>query len=180
MSRRLTKEQLKKLLEEREKEIKELKAQLEQASKEREEYLDLARRVSADFDNYRKRIMQREEEMRKFAGENLIRNLLPIIDDLERALNHMHPASSLKELKKGVEMVYKKFHDFLKSYNVEKMEVVGKEFNPHFHEALIVEGEGEGQEVVMEELEPGYLMHGRLLRPAKVKVHKRKGAQNEA
>lgn len=179
MSRRLTKKELEKILKEKEEKIKELETLLEKSTKERDEYLDLLRRVTADFDNYRKRVAQREEEMRKFAGENFMRSILPVIDDLERALNHMRSTSTLKDLKKGVEMIYKKFCDFLKSHNVERMKVVGEEFNPHFHEALMVEGEGEGKEVVLEELEPGYLMHGKLLRPAKVKVQKRKESQNE-
>ena len=171
--KKMTKKELQALLEEKIKELEEVK-------KERDEYLDLARRIAADFDNYRKRMERREEEMRLFASENILRQFLPLVDDLERAYTHLPNDSNLENFRKGMEMLLKRFHDFLKSHHVEKFTSIGKEFDPHLHEAVAVEGEGD-KEIVVEELEPGYLFHGKLFRPAKVKVRKvKEGVANES
>ncbi len=164
MKKKLTKKELEEMVREKDREIEKLR-------KERDEYLDLARRITADFDNFRKRMEKREEDMRKFAGENILRDLLPLVDDLERALNHIPAKGEMKEIRQGIELIYQRFQDFLRSHNVVRMESVGKDFNPQVHEAIAVEGNGE-REVVVEELEPGYLIHGKLFRPAKVKVRK--------
>jgi len=169
MSPKFTKKELQELLKKREEEIKSLKLEIEKIKKEKEEYLDTLKRVAADFDNYRKRVEKREEEIRKFAGENLIKDIIPIVDDFERALNHL-PRSSSQDFFQGLELVYKKFQEFLKSHAVERIESKGKEFDPFLHEAVEVVGEKGEKTVVIEELQPGYLMHGKLLRPAKVKV----------
>ena len=181
MSKRLTKKEIEKKLKEEKTKVKELVKEMEKLKKEKEEYLSLLQRVTADFDNYKKRTLQREEDTKKFAGEDFFRSLLPLVDDIERTVNHMKGKSSLKDVKVGIEMVHKKFQEFLRAHNVERIKAVGKEFNPHYHEALLVEGKGDGKEIVSEEMEAGYFFHGKLLRPARVKVKKLKeGMKNEA
>ena len=129
-------------------------------------------RSAADFDNAKKRLLKEREEFIKFSQENLIRQLLPILDNFERALAHAGEVkdSSVKGIVSGIQMVYKQVSELLKNQGLKRLKVVGEKFDPHLHEAVgHAEQEGREDEIV-EEIEAGYSLHDRLLRAAKVRV----------
>ncbi len=125
-------------------------------------------RLAADFDNYRKRARREKEEFQKIATERLLRDILPVGDNLDRALSHA-PAND--PVATGVRMVSKQLLDVLASYGVRPFDSLGKAFDPEQHEALSQAPAGDAQPgSVLEEIERGYMLHDRLLRPAKVVV----------
>jgi molecular chaperone GrpE len=130
-------------------------------------------RSAADFDNAKKRLARDREEFLKFGQENMIRNLLPVLDNFHRALDHAGDEkneNNLKSLVTGVQMIFKQMQDLLQSQGLKKLETVGKKFDPHLHEAIgYVHDEGE-EDAIVGEVEAGYQLHDRLLRPAKVRV----------
>lgn len=138
-------------------------------------------RSAADFENAKKRLAREKEDFTKFAQENLLRDFLPVLDNLERALAHAgdfpkDPAS--KGLLSGVQMVAKQLLEILKNHGVKRINALGEVFNPHHHEAIgYVEEEGKPEEVVTE-VEPGYFFHDRLLRASKVRVRMSPTKQN--
>ena len=133
---------------------------LEVCKKQAEEYLNNWKRERADFINYKKDEAKRLEEFFKFANEGLILEVIEVLDDLEIALKHGNGGSG------GLRQIMKKFTDWLKKYGVEKIKVDGEKFNPLLHEAIETEKEGDS----IEEVRPGYTMHGRVIRPARVKI----------
>ncbi len=141
--------------------------------KERDELYDRLLRVSAEFDNYRKRIEKERRDLIDYAGSDVLTDLLPILDDLERAL--AAPAGSDAEAyRKGVEIISRQMNDLLKRRNVTPIDAVGTDFDPHVHQAVIQEISDQHREgEVMAELRRGYRLGDRLLRPAMVKVAKR-------
>ncbi|HTL46648.1 MAG TPA: nucleotide exchange factor GrpE [Verrucomicrobiae bacterium] len=155
--------------------------------RELEDMKDKLLRSAADFENAKKRLAREREEFIRFSQENLLKGLLPVLDNFERAMAHVElPASgSSKELKgviSGIEMVYKQLMDVMKSQGLTKVQALGEHFDPHKHEAVAFkEEEGKDQEV-LEELEPGYMLNGRLLRAAKVRIRvaPSSGAQGES
>ncbi len=148
-------------------ELEALKARVTELEAMREKMV----RSAADFENAKKRLIREKEEFAKYAQENLLRDLLPILDNLERALAHSkEDESTLKQVVRGVEMVAKQFLDTMKKEGLERFKSQGEMFDPHRHEILTTEaGEGKDHEI-LQEIEPGYLLHGRVLRAAKVKV----------
>jgi len=140
--------------------------------KEAEEYKDKWMRTLAEYDNLKKRFEKEKLEFLRFSNEQILLQLLPIIDDFDRAhdaaKNHKHG----EVFSKGVEMILNQFHKLLSDNGVEKIKTVGERFDPHVHEAItIVETEKDPDDVVAEEVSPGYTMNGRLLRAAKVKIY---------
>lgn len=133
---------------------------------------DQLMRVAADFENYKRRQEREKEEMAKYAGQQVVANLLPVIDNFERALqaeSGQDPASFVE----GIRMIQKQLVDVLSKANVSVVEAKGQPFNPEFHEAIASEVNDEVEdETVLEEFQKGYIMHGRLIRPAIVKVSK--------
>lgn len=137
---------------------------------ERDEYYDRLLRTTAEFDNYRKRVERDRREAGDRAAAAVFEELLPIIDDFERALA-AEADPSAEPYRKGVEIIYRQLLDLLKRRGVTAMDVMGTDFDPHFHQAVAYEpspGRREGE--VIEEMRRGYLMGDRLLRPAMVKV----------
>ncbi len=133
----------------------------------KEEYREKLLRLQADYDNYRKNFEKRFEEQRKLANERLVRELLTVMDDFER----MMKSTDDEETRGGMEMVYRNMMKALKNEGVERMECVGKPFDPFEQEAIEVSYEGSCEEnTVMEELRAGYRMNGRVIRTAQVKV----------
>jgi len=124
----------------------------------------------ADFENFRKRVeRERHEESRRATGHS-IQLLLPVLDTFERALvAHDDPAYA--EYRKGVELIYKQLFEVLAKQGLERIDAQGKSFDPHFHQAIErVETEDHSDGTVIEVLQPGYVFHGRVLRPATVRV----------
>jgi molecular chaperone GrpE len=139
--------------------------------RERDEYLELAQRTKADFENYRKRVAKETSEALARGKADLARQLLPAIDNLERALAAGEDASAHTALLEGVAMVRDELHDRLESAGVESFDPRGEKFDPQLHEALsTMPGEGTESGVVLETVEKGYRLNGQVLRAAKVVV----------
>lgn len=150
------------------KEYEELQTRLKELEGMKEQLL----RSAADFENAKKRLVRERDEFVKFSQENLIRNLLPILDNFERALSHTGETtgSNLKAVVTGVQMILKHLNEVMKSQGLTRIETLGKKFDPHLHETVgYVKEKGKEDEIV-EEVEPGYQLHDRLLRAAKVKI----------
>ncbi|MBI2147098.1 nucleotide exchange factor GrpE [Candidatus Woesearchaeota archaeon] len=128
--------------------------------------------LQADFENYKKRVDRDQEEYKKFAAKNIIANILPIMDTFDQALREIKPEDKKKEFVKGIELLYAQLYSFLESCGVKKMQSIGMPYNPLSHEALLAEEAKDAAQKnkVIEEFQPGYLMHGKVIRHAKVKI----------
>ena len=140
--------------------------------KELEELRERFVRSAADFENAKKRLARDKDEFAKFAQERFIRDVLPVLDNLERALSHVPETedSAVKGIVSGIQMVFKQFNEILKTQGLKRVESVGKPFDPHQHEAVGFVQEKGKEDLVVDEVEPGYFLHDRLLRAAKVRV----------
>jgi molecular chaperone GrpE len=155
------------------KEIEELKKKLEEKEKEAKENYDRLLRTAADFENYKKRTAREKEDWTKFANEDLIRAILPFIDNLERAVNHAQKIADTGVLVEGVRLTLQQLLQTLNKFGLSSFESVGKPFDPAMHEAmLVVETDKHEPNQVVEEFQKGYLLNDRLLRPATVSVSK--------
>jgi len=152
----------------------ELAAALDKARQEAAEARDKLLRMAADFDNQRKRLQRDKELALKFAEEVLIKELLPSIDNLERALYQDRTGENFSEkLLEGVEMTYRGLMNTLEKHGLKQLRSVGEPFDPNFHEAMALEASSEVPEQrILQEYEKGYLLKDRLLRAAKVVVSK--------
>jgi molecular chaperone GrpE len=155
------------------KEIKDLKSKLEIKTGEAEESYDRLLRVSAEFENYKKRTAREMADFKKYANQSLLRELLPVIDNLDLAIKAAAEASDNTDacLLDGVELTRKEILKVFENFHVEPIDALGKPFDPNFHEAVMREESDEHPEnTVVNELQKGYLMHDRLLRPSMVVV----------
>jgi molecular chaperone GrpE len=158
---------------EKEKEIEELKKKLEEKEKEAKENFDRLLRQAADLDNYKKRAVKEKEEWTKFANEDLIKALLPFIDNLERAINHAVKVEDAGVLIEGVRLTIQQLLQALNKFGLSSFESQGKPFDPALHEAiLLVSSDQYEPNQVVEEFQKGYLLNDRLIRPATVSVSK--------
>lgn len=147
------------------KENEELKAKLEEAE-------NRMLRLQADFENSRRRARLDLEAAEKYRAQSLISGLLPAIDNFERALQLDADNEQAKSLLQGMEMVYRGILDALKAEGAEQIEAVGKEFDPHMHQAVMqVQEENYDSNVVVEEFQKGYILKDRVIRPSMVKVN---------
>jgi molecular chaperone GrpE len=138
--------------------------------KERDALQDRLLRTAAEFDNYRKRMDRERRDLAEYTSGEVMTELLPIIDNLERALQ---AAAQDDPLRKGVELTHKQMLEMLRKRGVTPIEALGTDFDPNFHQAVIHEESAQHREgEVMEELQRGYVVGDRLLRPAMVKVAK--------
>jgi molecular chaperone GrpE len=145
--------------------------ELAEAKRERDEYLELAQRTKADFENYRKRVAKETSEALARGKADLARQLLPAVDNLERALEAGSDASAHGALVEGVAMVRDELHKRLEGAGVEAFDPRGERFDPQLHEALSTRAdEGTESGVVLETVEKGYRLNGQVLRAAKVVV----------
>jgi molecular chaperone GrpE len=129
-------------------------------------------RLQADFDNFRRRTRLDSEASEKYRAQKLATNLLPALDNFERALKLEADNEQTKSLLQGMDMVYRSLVDALKSEGIEAIEAVGKEFDPNFHQAVMTdENEEYGSNIVTEEFQKGYMLKDRLIRPSMVKVN---------
>jgi molecular chaperone GrpE len=139
---------------------------------ERNDLFDRLARLQAEFDNYRKRAAKESADFRDFAVSDAARALLPVMDSFNLALKNS--SAKPEDLRKGVELIYKQLQDVLQRLNVERIPSQGEPFDPRVHEAIeMVESDAAPDEHVLEELQPGYRIKGRLLRPAMVRVAKK-------
>jgi molecular chaperone GrpE len=143
---------------------------LEELRRERDGLQDRLLRTAAEFDNYRKRMDRERRDLAEYTAGEVMTELLPIIDNLERALQAAAPDDPLR---KGVELIHRQMLDMLRKRGVKPIEALGADFDPNFHQAVIHEESPEHREgEVMEELQRGYVVGDRLLRPAMVRVAK--------
>lgn len=146
-------------------------ADIAELQRERDEYKDLLLRARADFDNYRKRIERERLEQGESAAADLLRDLLPIVDDLERALSAPADFDAAQGYRRGVELIQRQLLELLRQRGVRPIEALGTSFDPHLHQAVAHEaapGRREGE--IIEEYRRGYMLGNRLLRPSMVKV----------
>lgn len=142
------------------------------------EIKETLQRVYAEFQNYKKRTEDDKSRFIKMSTEELIKKILPIMDNFELALEHNKQET---EFSKGIEMIYSQLKDVLQDEGLEEINAQGK-FNPELHEALLVEESDKEQGTILEQLQKGYKMSGRVIRHAKVKITKKTnhgGKQNE-
>lgn len=149
-----------------------LEQQLEQERARAAEYLDQAQRARAELINYRRRVEQEMAYLRQYAGEQLIKRLLPVIDDFHRAVNAVPEEHRDDPWVQGILLIERKLWSILESEGVRPIDAVGKPFDPALHEAVTAEEGVESPDTVVEEFQRGYLLHDRVLRPAMVKVGK--------
>ena len=136
-----------------------------------EELWDKYVRLGAEFDNYKKRSFKERGDFVKFANEGLITELLGILDNFERGIKSAEQKKDYDLLHQGVDMISKQLHSLLEAKGLSRIKSLGQKFDPHQHEAVeVVDGDDEG--LIIEELQPGYFLSGRILRPARVKVTK--------
>jgi len=147
----------------------ELESELEKARALSASYLDRAARIQAEFDNYRKRAAREQQDYREYALADALKSLLPILDSLDRALKTN--AASLEEYRSGIELIDKQFHDALAKLGVQPLVAEGESFDPNLHQAVQMVDTDEAEDNrVIDELQRGYKLKDRLLRPAMVRV----------
>ncbi len=145
-------------------EIGRLKNPLEEQARLAEERLEQLKYLQADFDNYRKNFEKEKQLIIKKANEDIIKELLSVIDGLEKALE----TEALE--RDGLTMIYKNFLKVLEKYGMKNIEATGQKFDPHFHEAVAKEISDEDEGTILEEIQKGFLLHSKILRPSKVKI----------
>jgi molecular chaperone GrpE len=145
-----------------------LEQTLAAARKQSEEYLANWQRAQADFINYKRRNEQERQEFNAFANANLILGLLPVLDDLERAIKSIPHKFAHHEWVEGVRLVERKFKTILEGQGVKPIKALGETFDPNFHEALR-QDKGK-KDIIIEEFQKGYMFNDKLLRPARVVV----------
>lgn len=152
-------------------EVQTLKLQLEQKEKELADIRDQFLRLQAETENFKKRIVREKNDLSQFANERLIKGLIPIHEDLKRAL--AAPDVNATSLKEGVEMISRQLISFLKSENVKPIPAVGEKFDPAIHEALSqIETDQHAENTVVQEISKGYFLNDRVVKPAKVIISK--------
>ena len=137
--------------------------ELAAVTKERDEYLDTLQRLKAEFDNYRKRVARDQQELAARAHERLVKELVPILDDLERALAHEG------DVEEGIRLIHRQFSDALAKEGLSQIETDGK-FDPHTQEALLSQPSETEEGTVIQVVQKGYRLGDRVLRPARVVI----------
>lgn len=147
----------------------ELLAEVTRLTEELQDVNSRLLRVTADFDNFRRRTRQEKEELGQYATMKLIQEVLPVLDNFQLAL--ATETTDAQSLKQGIEMVFRQFQSILEREGVKPIEAVGQPFNPNYHEAVMQVESGEHESgTVVEELRKGYMLHEKIVRPAMVKV----------
>lgn len=148
-----------------------LEAETEKLKAEIEEHKQRLLRTQADYDNFRRRTVKEKEELGKYASAKLITELLPVIDNFERALGSVPDVPEAASYAKGVDMIFRQLEGVLKAEGLVPMESVGTPFNPEYHQAIMqVESDEYEEGDVVEEVQKGYMLKDKVLRPAMVKV----------
>ena len=148
---------------------------LKRHSSEKEHFYDKYLRAHAEFENALKRLQKEREAFLMYANEGLIMDFLPIVDSLEIAERHVKEAKDFDAVRQGVDMIHRQIQRFLKELGVERVQSAGEKFDPNVHEVIEVVEEDSGEDdTIIEELKPGYKLNGKLLRPASVKVVRKK------
>lgn len=156
--------------------LEKIQGELAEKSREAAEYFDKWLRLRAEFENFKKRMQKEKADLMKFGHESLLKSVLPIVDNLERAVDHGKSVKENTSLLEGLEITLKQFLNTLERFGVRPIFAVGEVFDPEKHEAVSQEESDQEPNRVISEIQKGYLFHDRLLRPAKVIVSKAKGS----
>lgn len=144
-----------------------------QLKRERDEDHDRLLRLTAEFDNYRKRTERERSTLAESASSDLIKELLPLVDDMERALKAEATADGAETYRRGVELIHRQLMDILRKRGVRPIEALGADFDPYYHQAVAYDpADGQRDGEIIEEFRRGYMLGDRLLRPSMVKVAK--------
>ncbi len=158
---------------EQESEKDKLKEELDKIKAQANGHYDRWIRLKAEFENYKKRTQKEFATLIKTANEDLIVQLISVLDNIERSLNHVEDDTDPQALKKGIEMILEQFKGVLSKEGLRTIESLGKPFDPDFHEAVMqLEEEGQDSSTVIEEVEKGYMLKDKVIRHAKVVVNK--------
>ena len=158
-------------LEQESEQQQEANVEVEQLTKQLDEANNKLLRIQADYDNFRRRTLKEKEELAKYASSKLITNLLPSIDNFDRALAAAAATGDLESLSKGLDMIFRQLMATMEAEGLQAMKVVGEPFNPEFHQAVMtVESDEHEEGIVVEELQKGYVLKDKVIRPAMVKV----------
>lgn len=150
-------------------EIEALKGQVEKLTGDLQEKKDRLLRLQADFDNFRRRSAKEREEISAVVTQNFCKDMLPLLDNFERAM--AAETKDVEAFQKGVEMIFTQFQEVLKKNGLEQIETVGQKFDPNFHQAVMrVEDPEKEDDTVAQELQKGYMVKGRVIRPSMVQV----------
>lgn len=150
-------------------EIEALKGQVDGLNKDLQEKKDRLLRLQADFDNFRRRSAKEREEISAVVTQNFCKDMLPLLDNFERAM--AAETKDVEAFQKGVEMIFTQFQEILKKNGFEHIEAVGQKFDPNFHQAVMrVEDPEKEDDTVAQELQKGYMVKGRVIRPSMVQV----------
>jgi molecular chaperone GrpE len=153
-------------------ETEELRKALEEKENEAAKYKELWLRALADYDNFKKRTQKEMERMQLYAGEQLIKDIIPVLDNFERAIDSLEDKNSA--IYEGIKLIYNQMKGVLNKYGVEEIEAEGKPFDPQLHEAIMtVETDEYESDTVVEVLRKGYTYHSKVIRPSLVKVAKK-------
>lgn len=154
--------------------FRQLMETLQRTSDERDQIKDQLLRTMADFQNFRKRQEDQRRQLEQFATERLVTSLLPVLDNFERALSSHDNGATVESMVEGLKAVDRQFRQVLENQNVTRIPSVGETFDPEIHEALATEmSEEHDDNTVIGELEAGYKMNDKVIRPARVRVAKR-------
>ena len=152
-------------------EVTEVDSQTVELQKQLDEAGQKLLRVQADFDNFRRRTQKEKEELAKYASSKLVENLLPAVDNFDRAIAASASVQDYEALAKGVDMIFRQLMSTMEAEGLITMETVGQPFNPEYHQAVMTVETDEYEEgIVVEELQKGYMIKDRVIRPAMVKV----------
>ena len=150
-------------------EIEALKGQVDGLNKDLQEKKDRLLRLQADFDNFRRRSAKEREEISAVVTQNFCKDMLPLLDNFERAM--AAETKDVEAFQKGVEMIFTQFQEILKKNGLEHIEAIGQKFDPNFHQAVMrVEDPEKEDDTVAQELQKGYMVKGRVIRPSMVQV----------
>lgn len=156
------------------KEFKEQQKEFESVDKEADQYLNYLKRLKAEFDNYKKRNLKEQGWKITLFSEGLIKQFLPIVDDLERALDVAKEEEEVTSFVQGVEIIFNQLKNTLEKQGLEQIRAKGEPFDPYLHEAIMkVELDEYPDNIIIEEMRKGYKLKNRVLRPTMVKVNKR-------
>ena len=143
--------------------------------KQEPDNLDQLLRLKADFENTKKRLEREKQEQAKFANERLLIEILPIVDNLDRAMTSLSEGHDPEQVRKGLKLAQEELHQVLESHGVTTVPAVGKPFDPQFHEAVAtVESQDKEDGTVVDEIQRGYVLNGRLIRPSRVRIAQNK------
>ena len=157
------------------KDKKEPNQELEQMQSKLDEYTNMLKHLQADFENYTKRVQKEKSEFSQYASYKVLSRIVNIVDDFEKALETLQTTYTKEQLE-GLSIIYKQLHKVLVEEGVKPIESLGNKFDPFKHEVMdIIEGDEDN--IVVNELQKGYIMHDKILRPSKVSISKKKEEQ---